>query len=591
MRRIFILLVLLTLFLNIKATSQENWETVFDEQFVNNSNNWHLATTEERKSEIVGGKLIDSYTNRGYQITNTISVNFNEKIDYRITFSIANLKNGGYGFVWGFKDWNNYNAIIFDKRTNDYYYKIVSFSGGNEITHKDWELNYSSYGFKEENLFNSVSIIKKGNNLDFHWNNYRFSFASCPAEIWDNKECGIVISSGSKVAFDYLTIEEQRESKKLSQEQKQTETISPSSGSGIILTKNGYIATNHHVIEDAKHIEVDVYKGGVKKTYLADVIRNDVTNDLSLIKIINNNFVSADLKYGIKTHDVKVGEKVFSLGYPMIDLQGDEIKLTDGLISSKSGFQNDPTTYQISAPIQPGNSGGPLFDINGNLIGITSSRLNSATGAQNVNYAIKISYLLNFLDIESNIISLPSQSLLIGKPLTEMVAKLSPVVVLIRVNDKTITKDESELYIQEKPNIKTEYKTITEAKTSDVNIPNRFDHNKGEVGYISNQFKMFRYNNKTNSYNLLDDQQIISYIYITKIRIYLKKGRNESLLFEFHKWMMKENGDYISNDEENHIVLDKKIKKLTFYSSNYEYKYEYTISNQDNQLVLDNVND
>lgn len=579
-------IAMIFMMINILSFSQTNytWVKVFDEQFIDNSNNWYITNSTERKSEIIGGKLIDEFNpDENLVTTNEIFVNFDIVNDYRINFSISNINKRGktYGFTWGFKDWDNYNCIIFSKVLGEIEYKIFSVFQGNEIVHKDWSSCYNYFDF--ENSFNQISIRKSVYELTFYCNNKYLD--RCPVMDWPKMTCGIILGKNSKVILDYLTIEEHRESKRISEEQKQTETISPSSGSGIILTKNGYIATNHHVIKDAKHIEVDVYMGGVKKTYLADVVRNDVTNDLSLIKIRNKNFVSADLKYGIKTHDVKVGEKVFSLGYPMIDLQGDEIKLTDGLISSKTGYQNDPTTYQISAPIQPGNSGGPLFDMNGNLIGITSSGLNTAIGAQNVNYAIKASYLLNFLDIESNITSLPTQSLLIGQPLTEMVSKLSPVVVLIRVNDKTISKDELESQNEVKPITKIVVQPSNESKTQNRDVILE------DLGYISKNFKKFKYNAKTKNYIKLEDQPILSYLYITNTRIYLKKGNNKSLLFEFDKWMMKENGDNYCNEMANHIVLDKERSKLIFYSSNYEYKYEYTISNQDNQLVLDNVND
>ena len=72
---------------------------------------------------------------------------------------------------------------------------------------------------------------------------------------------------------------------------------------------------------------------------------------------------------------------------------GDEIKFTDGKISARSGIDGEKSVYQISVPIQPGNSGGPLFDTNGNVVGITSSGLNRDLKTENVNYAIKISYL------------------------------------------------------------------------------------------------------------------------------------------------------------------------------------------------------
>ena len=74
---------------------------------------------------------------------------------------------------------------------------------------------------------------------------------------------------------------------------------------------------------------------------------------------------------------------------------GDEIKLTTGIISSKTGYQGDVALYQISAPIQPGNSGGPLFDKKGNIIGVVSAK---HAGAENVGYAIKSSYLRTLIE-------------------------------------------------------------------------------------------------------------------------------------------------------------------------------------------------
>lgn len=74
---------------------------------------------------------------------------------------------------------------------------------------------------------------------------------------------------------------------------------------------------------------------------------------------------------------------------------GDEIKLTTGIISSHSGYQGDKSQYQISAPVQPGNSGGPLFNSKGNIVGIVSAK---HTGAENVSYAVKTSYLFDLLN-------------------------------------------------------------------------------------------------------------------------------------------------------------------------------------------------
>lgn len=128
-----------------------------------------------------------------------------------------------------------------------------------------------------------------------------------------------------------------------------------------------------------------------------------------------------------------MGTKVYAYGYPMaLSIMGKEIKVTDGIISSKSRFDGDITTYQITAPIQGGNSGGPLFDEKGNLIGINSSGIRKDI-ADNVGYTIKTNYILNLLDVLPKNIELPSSTDLESLPLTEQIKVLSKYVVLIKV--------------------------------------------------------------------------------------------------------------------------------------------------------------
>ena len=126
-----------------------------------------------------------------------------------------------------------------------------------------------------------------------------------------------------------------------------------------------------------------------------------------------------------------MGSSIFVLGYPLRATMGDEIKLTNGIISSKSGFQGDITTYQISAPAQPGNSGGPLFDKNGNIIGIINAK---HFGAENASYAVKSSYLLSLIDYMDTPPKLQSNSLVATKPLAEQVKILKNFVYIIEVN-------------------------------------------------------------------------------------------------------------------------------------------------------------
>ena len=162
------------------------------------------------------------------------------------------------------------------------------------------------------------------------------------------------------------------------------------SGTGWALN-NGYVVTNHHVADNARTIKLKFSNGEGWNEYAAEIVLLDEENDLAILRITDQNFKGfGQLPYALKTSLADVGESVFVLGYPMTTTMGDEIKLTTGIISSHSGFQGSTVQYQISAPVQPGNSGGPLFDDHGNVVGVVNAK---HTGAENVSYAIKASYL------------------------------------------------------------------------------------------------------------------------------------------------------------------------------------------------------
>lgn len=114
---------------------------------------------------------------------------------------------------------------------------------------------------------------------------------------------------------------------------------------------------------------------------------------------------------------------------------GEEIKYTQGVVSSKTGIQGDVTVYQISAPIQPGNSGGPLFNKQGNIVGITSSGLNREMfNSENVNYAIKISYLMTLIVNLMDIQVIPNGQKNSTCNLTEQIANNKEYIFIISCN-------------------------------------------------------------------------------------------------------------------------------------------------------------
>lgn len=200
------------------------------------------------------------------------------------------------------------------------------------------------------------------------------------------------------------------------------------SGTGFAL-KNGYIVTNYHVIENAKSISIQGIKGDFSSKYNAIIIAADKYNDLALLQISDNSFNGfGSIPYNVKTSVSDVGEEIFVLGYPLTSTMGDEIKLTTGVISSRTGFQGDVSLYQISAPVQPGNSGAPLFDNKGNLIGIVSAKHKEA---ENVGYAIKTSYLKNLIESSVSDSILPNSNQIGRLPLTDKVKNLRNFVFMI----------------------------------------------------------------------------------------------------------------------------------------------------------------
>lgn len=199
-------------------------------------------------------------------------------------------------------------------------------------------------------------------------------------------------------------------------------------GTGFALN-NGYIVTNNHVVENSNSIVV-IGINGNNIEYKARVVTTDKKNDLALIKIEDYRFSGfGNVPYAITRRQCEVGEDVFVLGYPLTSYMGEEIKLTNGIVSSRSGYQGDITTYQISAPVQPGNSGGPMFDKNGNVVGIVNSGI---PGAENVGYAIKSTYLFNLISSIIPLSNIPQTNHVQGASLSEKVKKVKNYVFYIK---------------------------------------------------------------------------------------------------------------------------------------------------------------
>jgi S1-C subfamily serine protease len=174
-------------------------------------------------------------------------------------------------------------------------------------------------------------------------------------------------------------------------------------GSGFFVSEDGLFITNAHVVDKAKKVEVKTATG--KKT--ATVLRVDKDKDLALLRVGVDATAPA---LRISTNNYGIGAQVFTIGYPVVDVQGSQPKYTDGKISSVAGARDNPDHMQISVAVQPGNSGGPLADANGDVTGVVVAQLDdfkmmemTGTVPQNVNYAVKGSTLVRFLRENRNL--------------------------------------------------------------------------------------------------------------------------------------------------------------------------------------------
>jgi S1-C subfamily serine protease len=204
------------------------------------------------------------------------------------------------------------------------------------------------------------------------------------------------------------------------------------SGSGFAITANGLIVTSYHVISNANKIQIRGVNGDFDKVFKAKIIAIDKNNDLAILKIDDTKFTQiGSIPYSLSDKIADVGDDVFVLGFPLRAVMGDEIKLTNGLISSKSGFQGDITSYQISATVQAGNSGCPLFDKNGNVIGVVNARL----PVESASYAIKTPYLKTLIYSLENPPALTTTNSLVGMSLSEQVKSIKNFVYIIEVSE------------------------------------------------------------------------------------------------------------------------------------------------------------
>ncbi|MCC7427477.1 MAG: trypsin-like peptidase domain-containing protein [Alphaproteobacteria bacterium] len=168
-------------------------------------------------------------------------------------------------------------------------------------------------------------------------------------------------------------------------------------GTGFFVSPQGHILTNKHVIQTCRQVNITLNGRLVP----AQIVASDRQQDLALLRV---NMQSPDVASFRAGRRVRAGEEVVVAGYPLRTILADEMNVTMGNVSALAGIGGDAGTLQMTAPVQPGNSGGPLFDMSGNIVGVVVAKLNarlveSRTGdiPQNINFAIHAAEARRFL--------------------------------------------------------------------------------------------------------------------------------------------------------------------------------------------------
>jgi len=277
--------------------------------------------------------------------------------------------------------------------TKDYMEAVKWFRKGAEQNHAQAQFNLSA------RYYEGQGVPKD------HVEGYKWALLAA-AQGDEDAKIGLTILEG------LLTREQMAEGQKLARNFKPREVPSPgsdisgtsiaqtrpeSSGTGFFITEDGYLITNEHVAGNGAQVRLVTSAGLIS----AKVVKVDAANDLALLKAAGK-FAALPVT---ASRAVRLGGTVATVGFPNIGLQGFAPKFARGEIASLSGAEDDARYFQISVPLQPGNSGGALVDERGNVVGVVAAKLSAraalaTSGAlpENVNYAVKSSFLLGFLE-------------------------------------------------------------------------------------------------------------------------------------------------------------------------------------------------
>jgi serine protease Do len=192
-------------------------------------------------------------------------------------------------------------------------------------------------------------------------------------------------------------------------------------GTAFAISQDGYLITSYHIIKGAKTIYIE----NSSNKFKAELVSAD--KDMAILKITDEAFKSFNgLPYSIKFKATELGEEVFTLGYPRED-----IVYGEGSVSAATGYEGDTVSFQVSVPVNPGNSGGPLFDAQGNLIGLILGKHSESEAAA---FALRSTYIIEALKKtgEENAIAVSKKNSIKFLKRSEQLKKIRDYVFVVK---------------------------------------------------------------------------------------------------------------------------------------------------------------
>ena len=284
---------------------------------------------------------------------------------------------------------------------------------------------------KLEDIHKEVASIPAEETKIFKINKY-WAVAAVAASV------ALISISGTILITDYYASQRESQlqllSRKVEQITRSQKTIEkdlaatkkkPASGNYVgtcfMISRDGYIVTSYHVVKGADSLHIENSKFGTLK---ASVVYHDPANDVSVLKV---DTLVPMLPFSVEKLEASLAEDVYTLGFPRED-----VVFGEGAISALTGYKQNPNSYQVSVPVNPGNSGGPLLNSKGNLVGMISGLQTETAGAA---FAIKSTMLLDIVagDSLKNTVSLPKQNMLKANNRVAQVGVWKDYVFMVKV--------------------------------------------------------------------------------------------------------------------------------------------------------------